>query len=168
MGKKTMNNYKLGESLARRYLRRQGYNVIDRRNDSRYWNKDIDFTAVKDGIVQHIEVKWIQGVDKYKCFIFELSNKDLYKTVDGWSIYTKADLIYYGDSVNKLFYVFKAEDMKAFIRLYKRNYKTKIINDYNSKGILTKQGSVLIVPIQDFKQRYEVTVIDVNKLYLLM
>lgn len=51
MGKKTMNNYKLGESLARRYLRRQGYNVIDRRNDSRYWNKDIDFTAVKDGIV---------------------------------------------------------------------------------------------------------------------
>lgn len=40
--------YKYGEELAIKYLKDKGYTVIDRREDSDYWKKDIDITAIKE------------------------------------------------------------------------------------------------------------------------
>ena len=75
----------------------------------------------------------------------------------GWANYTEANYIFYGDAKNKIFYVFRADDMRKYLREYKDDYSLKIAKDYNSyDGSIKKESLGAIVPIGLFRQKVRV------------
>ena len=123
-------NYKTGERLAQRCLEANGYYVIDRSNDPKYWVKDIDLTAIKGSYQADIEVKWDQCIAQTGNLFFELlTNTDTKQR--GWADYTESNFIFYGDAQRLIFYVFSAEDMRHFLKYHKADYETRVANDYN-------------------------------------
>lgn len=73
---------------------------------------------------------------------------DLDKEKEGWYKFCKADYLYYGDSKNNQFFVFKLEDLKAFIEDY--NLQERKAADYNYKGQVKKVSLGILVPINEF------------------
>lgn len=69
----------------------------------------------------------------------------------GWANYTEADFIFYGDSRNRLFYIFSVEDMRQYLKTQTGKYRTLVANDYNYyTGQIRKQSLGAIVPIASF------------------
>lgn len=93
-------------------------------------------------------------------FIEHMTDVDNYK--HGWFKLCKAKIIYYGDAINNLFYSFRLDDLKDYIE--KNRVEERRSADYNSAGMIKKVSQGYIVPLEDFKNKYQVTVIDVSKL----
>lgn len=46
--------------------------MIDQRDNPTYWKKDIDITAMKDGVKSNIEIKWDSRIGMSNAYFFEL------------------------------------------------------------------------------------------------
>lgn len=151
--------YKQGEEYAIRCLESNSYKVVDRRNDRRYWKKDIDLTVERDGKRQDIEVKWDSIISNNGNFFIELVT-DVEKNKPGWFNYTEADFIFYGDSKNKLFYVFRTDDMRKYLDSTDYEIRTSKENRYDGSEKISKGA---IIPIEDYRKEYQIQVIDIEE-----
>ncbi len=143
--------YKYGEELAIKYLKDKGYTVIDRREDSDYWKKDIDITAIKEQQSFNIEIKWDNKISKSRALFIELIT-DIQQNKQGWINYTEADYIFYGDSINHIFYVFSTGDMRKYLKEHKEDYQTRIATDYyKDTAIIRKQSLGAVVPLESLR-----------------
>ena len=157
-----MLNYQNGEQLARQCLEANGYIVLDRTDNPVYWEKDIDFTAIKDGKETNIEVKWDNLISKTGAMFLELIT-NIQENKQGWANYTEADFIFYGDANNRLFYIFSVEDMREYLKKHTVEYKTLIANDYyRYTNQIRKQSLGAIVPIASFQAAVQTQVLDID------
>ena len=93
---------------------------------------------------------------------FELLT-DIHENKLGWANYTSCDYVFYGDAQQLIFYVFKAEDMRTYLRTHQGEYETRIANDYNFKdGTIRKQSLGAIVPLAKFMGFCTVEIIDIK------
>ena len=158
-----MVNYQYGEELARKCLEANGFYVIDRRNQPIYWRKDIDLTAIKGNYSADIEVKWDQKISTSGAMFFELLT-NIQENQLGWANYTQCDYVFYGDAQKLVFYIFRAEDMRDYLKNHKDEYETKVANDYNYRdGTIYKQSLGAIVPLANFRIYYQVQTIDIGQ-----
>lgn len=155
-----MLEYRTGEALAIKCLEAKGFQVIDQTKKPEYWKKDVDITARKDGDSFDIEVKWDGRIYNSNAFFFELMT-DIEKSQPGWASYTQADYIFYGDSKRKVFYVFKAEDMREYLERHKGEYEERTAKDYRRDGTVRKQSLGAVVPVGLFRKCYSVQEIDI-------
>lgn len=158
-----MRDYEKGEALAMQCLTANGFQIIDRRDSPDYWKKDIDFTAVKDGEKQEIEVKWDGRMSRSGALFFELLT-DIQANKPGWTHYTEADYIFYGDAGKMVFYVFPVSAMRDYLREHRGEYETRIATDYDKRtGRVRKQSLGAIVPLANFRQCVGVQEIDIKQ-----
>lgn len=150
------NKGKIGEIKAYNYLISQGYTVRDVTDNSDYWYQDIDFIAQKNEICKTLEVKWDYRISEtHNMFIEQITNIDKgYESGKGWYRYCKSDEIWYGDAINNIFYVFRFDDLKHYIDT--NNCFKRKSADYNNCGEVIKVSQGYIVPINDFKNKYQV------------
>ena len=146
----------LGEQYAYNYLKDIGYTVQDVTQNPAYYGKDIDFIVTKDNQSDTIEVKWDSRISNTGNMFIETSS-DINKRKDGWFRFCEADYLFYGDSVNKLFYVISMEDIKDYLD---KNYtEERCATDYRINGAVRKISRGDLIPIDDFKRKYKVNTI---------
>lgn len=152
------NKGKIGEIKAYNYLVSNGYTVKDVTNNPDYWYKDIDFVVQKNDVQICLEIKWDYRIAETKnMFIEEITNLDNFTR--GWYKFCDADYIYYGDALNNIFYVFRFADLKHYIDTTMLQQRKSA--DYNRYGEVRKVSQGYLVPIEDFKSKYQVQEIKV-------
>ena len=82
---------------------------------------------------------------------------DLDKSKDGWFKFCQAEYIFYGDSKNELFYIFRTDDLRQFVS--DNLMPERKAADYRYNGKVKKVSQGMIVPISMFKERYNVQTI---------
>lgn len=147
-----------GEKAAYDYLTFQGWKVQDLTQCADFFSKDIDFLITRGKDQHYIEVKWDNWIH-YTGNMFIETTTDLDFNKDGWFKFCSAEFIFYGDAKQSLFYVFRLEDLKAYVREDYSRLQARKAPDYNSRGQLRKVSQGLLVPIEDFRQCYPVEVI---------
>lgn len=153
-----MNIGKVGEAAAKTYLSGQGWEVKDLTACSSFYPKDIDFLISRGRERYYIEVKWDTRIHQTgNMFIETTTNLDTNK--EGWFEFCQAEFIFYGDARQQLFYVFRLEDLKDYIRKDFSHLESRKAADYNWRGQVKKISQGLIVPIEDFRKQYPVEVI---------
>lgn len=150
----------IGELRAYNYLQASGWAVEDVTQNQDYWDKDIDFVAQSGTERLTVEVKWDNRIAQTGNMFIETIT-DLDNSKGGWFSFCQADYIYYGDSVNELFYVFKTEDLRAFVSSHMMEQRKAA--DYNYRGVLKKVSQGMLVPIKEFSQSYDVQIVILDK-----
>ena len=150
----------IGELRAYNYLQANGWVVEDVTQDQEYWYQDIDLVAHNGDTSLTVEVKWDSRIWQTGNMFIETVT-DLDRSKGGWFSYCQADYIYYGDSVNQLFYVFKTDDLRAFVSTHMMEERKAA--DYNSRGVLKKVSQGMLVPIKEFSQSYDVQIVILDK-----
>lgn len=145
-----LNPIHAGEHELKSYLRYSGHTVEDVSNEPAYWKKDIDL--IVDGETA-IEVKWDSKVyDTGNLFIEIYSDVEGRK--EGWYKFCEADILAYGDAVNKYFFMFDFEGLKEHIEAHKDEYRTARAIDYGRDGI-KKYSEGYLVPIETLSGLYD-------------
>ena len=150
----------IGELRAYNYLQDNGWTVQDVTRDEAYFDKDIDLVAYKGSERLTVEVKWDSRIATTGNMFIETVT-DIDKSKSGWFLFCQADFIYYGDSVNQLFYVFKTDDLRQFVSTHLMEERKA--PDYNYKGVLKKVSQGMLVPIKQFSQYYDVQIVILDK-----
>lgn len=150
----------IGELRAYNYFQSNGWDIQDVTMNQKYWNKDIDFIVSNGSQSLTIEVKWDSRISSTGNMFIETLT-DLDKGKQGWFSFCQADYIYYGDSVNQLFYVFKTDDLRRFVSSHMMQERKAA--DYNYRGILKKVSQGMLVPIKEFSQSYDVQIVLLDK-----
>lgn len=150
------NKFNIGEYVIKQYLQEDcGETVIDVSKNKDYWVQDVDFLAVKGNRTTKIEVKYDNNLNYYQSFFIELlSNVD--KMKPGWIDYTKADYIFYFDTVSYMCYVMKPDDLRQWISNNEYNVKYCRKDGY-------KSSSGAIVPIDSYEKQFTLKKIDLSK-----
>lgn len=147
-----------GELRAQEYFLKNGWKVKNLTACQDFFSKDIDFLIERDQERFYIEVKWDTRIKHSGNMFIEVST-DIEKNKDGWFKFCEADFIFYGDALQNLFYVFRLQDLKEFIKEdYKRLQQRKAA-DYNAYGQVRKVSQGLLVPIEKLRESYPVQVI---------
>ena len=151
-----MTNY--GEELAYEYLIKQGYTVEDVSQNPAYYGVDIDLIATKDDEEHTIEVKWDRRMSQTGNMFIETTSS-IEEGKEGWFMFCRAELLYYGDSVNRIFYIIRMDDLREYLE----NNITEQRNapDYRYNGTLRKRSRGEIVSISDFTSKYQVEIVYV-------
>lgn len=105
-----------GEYEMKMALREHGYLVKDVSMEPKYWHEDVDLIATNKvtGAVTKIEVKWDKRLADTGNFFIEINNpKGEYGK--GWFKICKADILAYGDAINKKFYLIEFPQLKKYI-----------------------------------------------------
>ena len=147
-----------GEMAAHDYLVSQGWKVKDLTQCEAFFSKDIDFLIIRGQEQHYIEVKWDNWIHQTGNMFIETTT-DLDFNKDGWFKFCRAEFIFYGDARQKLFYVYRLDDLKAYIQEVYDSLQARKAADYNSRGQLRKVSQGLLVSIDDFRQKYPVQVI---------
>lgn len=150
----------IGELRAYNYLQASGWSVEDVTQNQEYWDKDIDFVAHSGDQSLTVEVKWDSRIAQTGNMFIETIT-DLDKSKGGWFSFCQADYIYYGDSVNQLFYVFRTADLREFVSNHFMEERKAA--DYNQRGVLKKVSQGMLVPIKEFSQSYDVQIVILDK-----
>ena len=150
----------IGELRAYNYLQASGWSVEDVTASPEYWSKDIDFVVSSDSESFTVEVKWDSRISTTGNMFIETVT-DLDKCKEGWFSFCQADYIYYGDSRNQLFYVFKTDDLRQFVSSH--IMEERKAPDYNYRGVLKKVSQGMLVPIKEFSQSYDVQIVFLDK-----
>ena len=137
----------IGELRAYNYLQDIGWSVDDVTHNEQYFDKDIDLVAYRGTERLTVEVKWDSRIATTGNMFIE-TYADLDRSKMGWFLFCEAEYIYYGDSVNQLFYVFKTSDLREFVSTH--YMEERKAGDYNRKGVLKKVSQGMLVPIKDF------------------
>lgn len=134
-----------GEQELKDYLRSYDYKVIDVSNNPKYFSSDIDLFVQNPftNLVFSIEVKWDSKIADTGNLFIELW-ADYPKKI-GWWKFCKADLLFYGDAQNRKFYIFKLDELRAYIDLNFYRFSTGFCVD-NTTGCVS-QG--LLVPVDE-------------------
>jgi hypothetical protein len=105
-----------GEWELKATLRNHNYSVKDVSDNPDYWYKDIDLIATNNetGNVSKIEVKWDSRIAATGNLFIEFANPRS-KGGKGWFEFCEADLLAYGDSRKKVFYMIKVPELKEFV-----------------------------------------------------
>ena len=85
---------------------------------------------------------------------------DLDRERAGWFTFCQAEFIFYGDSVNNLFYVFKTQDLRDFVTSH--IIEERKAADYTYRGEVRKVSQGMLVPIQCMIDEYDVTIISLS------
>ena len=104
-------------------------------------------------------MKWDSIISNNGNFFIELVT-DVEKDKPGWFNYTEADFIFYGDSKNKLFYVFRTDDMRKYLDSIDYQTRTSKENRYDGSEKISKGA---IIPIEDYRKEYQIQVIDIEE-----
>lgn len=150
----------IGELRAYNYFQANGWSVQDVTANPEYWDKDIDFVVSSDADSFTVEVKWDSRISTTGNMFIETVT-DLDKCKEGWFSFCQADYIYYGDSENQLFYVFKTDDLRQFVDTHIMEQRKA--PDYNYRGILKKVSQGMLVPIKEFSQSSDVQIVFLDK-----
>lgn len=100
---------------AHDYLVSQGWKVKDLTQCEAFFSKDIDFLIIRGQEQHYIEVKWDNWIHQTGNMFIETTT-DLDFNKDGWFKFCRAEFIFYGDARNELFYVYRLDDLKAYIQ----------------------------------------------------
>lgn len=150
------NDGREGEMLAMRCLRANCFSIEDVSNNPDYWKQDIDLLATdQNGKTYKIEVKWDSNIFYSNNFYFEIYANTKTKE-QGWACYTQADVIFYGDVIRKLFYVFSVRDMKHQMQI---EYP-KIIKEAQD---IYKVSAGLVIDKDEFLEKYPHQIIDIEE-----
>lgn len=127
---KLMEERHPGEYELKWSLREHGYIVKDVSNNPRYWAKDIDLIAtnVFTDVTTTIEVKWDRCMAQTGNMFIEIENPRS-KDNRGWFEFCEADLLAYGDAVNKKFYFIGVAALRDYIEKNKENLQTRVTPD---------------------------------------
>lgn len=148
----------IGEKKAYDYLISSGWEVQDLTQCEAFFSKDIDFLIIRGQEQHYIEVKWDNWIHQTGNMFIETTT-DLDFNKDGWFKFCRAEFIFYGDARNELFYVYRLDDLKAYIQEVYNSLQARKAPDYNRRGQLRKVSQGLLVSIDDFRQKYPVQVI---------
>ena len=149
------NKFNIGEYVVKQFLQNEcGETVIDVSKNKDYWIQEVDFLSVKGNRTNKIEVKYDNNVYNYQSFFVELLS-NVEKQKPGWIDYTKADYIFYLDTVSYMCYVMKPEDLREW--LSKNEYQVKFCY---KDGYKSSSGA--IVPINSFEKQYTLRKIDLS------
>ena len=148
----------VGEKKAYDFLVSSGWKVQDLTQCEAFFGKDIDLLISRGQEQHYIEVKWDNWIH-YTGNMFIETITDLDFNKDGWYKFCSAEFVFYGDSKNNLFYVYRFNDLKEYIKEEYSSLQARKAPDYNSKGQLRKVSQGLLVSIEDFGKRYPVQVI---------
>ena len=85
---------------------------------------------------------------------------DLDKDKAGWFEFIEAEYIFYGDSRNNLFYVFKTDDLRQYVS--DNIMEERKAKDTNQFGKLKKVSQGMLVPIEDFAKTFPVQIIKLQ------
>lgn len=105
----------IGERAAYDYLVSQGWKVKDLTQCEAFFGKDIDFLISRGQEQHYIEVKWDNWIHHTGNMFIETTT-DLDFNKDGWFKFCSAEFIFYGDAKQKLFYVYRLDDLKAYVK----------------------------------------------------
>ena len=97
-------------------------------------------------------MKWDNRIAESDNLYIEMINPRS-KEGRGWYYFCKADYLFYGDSINQLFYIFKVKDLFSFIKLNKDKLRWGATID-GSRGLL--------VPLKDVKGLYSIINLDIK------
>lgn len=131
-----------GEYELKNALRESGYKVKDVSMDPYYWHEDVDLIAtnLSTNNVTKIEVKWDKRLADTGNFFIEINNpKGEYGK--GWFKICKADILAYGDAVNKMFYLIKFPQLKKYIEEHEQELQMRRTWD-GSEGYILPIGAV--------------------------
>ena len=126
------NNGKEGERLFIERMAKDGYKVKDVSGNNQYFDKDIDLIIVNPatGNERAFEVKWCEKINKTNNLFLEFINpRSEQWNYDGWWPHCKADFLAYGDAVNRKFYVFNMEQLKARVEPIWNSLETRSTYD---------------------------------------
>jgi hypothetical protein len=84
---------------------------------------------------------------------------DIEKNTPGWFEYCKADWLYYGDAVNKIYYIFRFKELKEHIEQNIKSYKIATAADKDRNGI-KKWSNGYLVPIESLEGMYITLLLD--------
>ena len=153
---------KIGEQKAKKYLTNNGWIVNDLSESPDYWDKDVDFEISRDSERFLVEVKWERGISKYGNLFAEIyANRD--KNTAGWLNKCQAQIMFYGDSVNEVFYVFSLKDLKKYVFAHKDELEQGKSKDYDKDGNFIKLSVGYLVPLEDFLDSCVVQIIDLKQ-----
>lgn len=142
-----------GEYELKKWLRAHNCKVEDVSDNPKYWAQDIDLLVTpKDYPSFSVEVKWDNRIAESDNLYIEMINPRS-KEGRGWYYFCKADYLFYGDSINQLFYVFKVKDLFSFIELNKDKLRWGATTD-GSRGLL--------VSLKDVKELYSIIDLDIK------
>ena len=100
----------IGEVLFKQVFEARGHKVIDKSKDLDWQLQDVDFeVTTKSGHTCTVEVKWDDRMAKTNNMFVEIGN-------NGWLNSTKAQFICYGDARNEIFYLFRTNKLKLYIK----------------------------------------------------
>lgn len=145
-----IKTYNAGEEEFINLFTGAGYQITDVTDKPQYWYKDIDFLVTNPytDFTFSFEVKWDRRLADTKNLYLETENPRS-KGGAGWFVFCEADYLAYGDAVNNCFYIFKMEELRAYVRKNYRSIPKKSTTD-GSYG--------LIVPLEnlwDIAQKIE-------------
>ena len=143
-----------GEWQLKQHFRTNGAEVEDVSDNPTYWKLDIDMLVNDNGNKFSVEVKWDGVISRTgNLFIEEISDID--KNKAGWFKICKADFLYYGDSKNKLYYIFEVPQLRKFVEENKQNLKQRNAADFR-RGELIKRSMGYIIPLKEVQHLYKV------------
>lgn len=150
-----------GEQELKDWFRSQGHYVIDVSDNPQFWDKDIDLLVTHKDIIEEpttIEVKWDKKIAKTGNLFIERSQVKIdtwgfeQPKEDGWFNFCQAGLLFYGDAINKVYYVFKFQDLKHYILQNSWKWRTAQAKDYYFWGDVRKISFGWLVPLEDLRQ----------------
>lgn len=131
-----------GEYELKWALREHGYKVRDVSMEPEYWHEDVDLIATNifTDVVTKIEVKWDKRLAETGNFFIEIDNpKGEYGK--GWFKICKADILAYGDAINKRFYMIEFPQLQEYIERHKEELEVRKTWD-GSVGYILPIGAV--------------------------
>lgn len=150
-----------GEQELKDWFRSQGHYVIDVSDNPQFWDKDIDLLVTHKDTIEEpttIEVKWDTKIAKTGNLFLEHNQVKIdtwgyeQEKEDGWFRFCKAGLLFYGDAVNKCYYVFKFKELKDYVFKHKNNWREGMAKDYYFWGDLRKVSFGWLVPLEELKK----------------
>lgn len=111
-----MDKGKQGEQLFSQIMQSRNYSVEDVSGNPQYWYKDIDFiiSSPVSGLTKTFEVKWDSRIAQTGNLYLETDNVHS-KGGRGWFEFCEADVLAYGDAVNKVFYMIDMKKLRKAI-----------------------------------------------------
>ena len=150
-----------GEQKAYDYLTGSGWKVVDLTKCSDFFDKDIDFLISKGSERHYIEIKWDSRIASTGNMFLETTT-DLDANKQGWFESCSAEFIFYGSARENLFYVFRLEDLRDYVKQDFNHLESRRAPDYNWRGQVKKVSQGILVPIIEFRKQYPVQVIRLN------
>ena len=135
-----------GEAELKQYYRENGYKVKDVSLDRYYQVRDTDILVLINGKWVGIEIKYDSRIHETNNLYFEVYNEEKHNGL-GWTLFTKTDLLAYGDSYNKLYYIFNFNDLKSYVLNNKPKFK---MASYDKSGYTSQ---AYLIPLQDLLEQ---------------